>query len=465
MKSIAHILVVDDESKIRESISSILKDEGFKVSYAADGKEAIERIKQDYIDLVILDIWMPGTDDGITVLQKIKTEHPHIAVIMISGHGNIETAVKITKMGAYDFIEKPLSLEKIILTVNNALHHNQLEIENRLLKKKVADKYKMIGNSLAMKELREQINLAAPTNGRVLIYGENGTGKELVARAIHNQSIRKDKPFIEVNCAAIPEELIESELFGYEKGAFTGAIKAKKGRFELADGGTIFLDEIGDMSLKTQAKVLRVIENQTVEPLGSTKTISIDVRVIAASNKDLTHEIEKKNFREDLYYRLNVIPFYLKSLKERSEDIPLLADYFIDAFCMEYGRAKKEISKNALELLIHYNWPGNIRELKNIMERLVIMVKDRFIDIKDIAIIIRQKGFDLHNKSTSKLDNLLSFNNLRSAKEEFEKAFIVEQLKLNQNNISKTAKAIDIERSNLHKKLKQYKIKQAKFDS
>jgi two-component system nitrogen regulation response regulator NtrX len=373
---------------------------------------------------------------------------------MMSGHGTIETAVRATKLGAYDFIEKPLSLEKLLLTIQNALKISQLVEENRALKAKIDRDYEMIGESSPIRDLKAQIAIAAPTSGWVLITGENGTGKELVARAIHHCSHRHDKPFVEVNCAAIPEELIESELFGHEKGAFTGATAQRKGKFDLAHEGTLFLDEIGDMSLKTQAKVLRILQERKFERVGGSRTIEVDVRVIAATNKDLEEEIRKGNFREDLFYRLNVLPFHVPSLRDRTEDIPALANHFLEHFCSKESREIKTLSPGAMDALTVYSWPGNVRELKNIIERLVIMTADDLISERHLPASIRAVRPTMRPAAQSPTD-LATY---REAKEEFEKEFILQKLEENDWNISRTAEAIDIERSNLHRKIKSFGI-------
>src|SRR5882762_1000481 len=366
------ILVVDDEAGVRGSLVGILGDEGYAVEAVESGEAALTALENRRYDLLLLDVWLPGMD-GLEVLSRVRTLDPEVPVIVISGHGSIETAVKAVRMGAQDFVEKPLSLEKTLLVVKNTLRQRRLESENRSLKQQVEQRYTMVGESPAIRALRGVITQAAPSNGRVLVFGENGTGKELVARAIHAQSLRSSGPFVEVNCAAIPEELIESELFGHARGAFTGALAAKKGRFELADGGTLFLDEIGDMTLKTQAKVLRVLQEQKVEPVGGTATMTVDVRVIAATNKNLEEEIRKGTFRDDLFFRLNVIPFHVPPLRDRREDVPLLARHFIAELSAEYGKRPKELSREVLDLLVAQPWPGNVRELRNIIERLVIM--------------------------------------------------------------------------------------------
>ncbi|MBU5615009.1 sigma-54-dependent transcriptional regulator [Geomonas azotofigens] len=449
------ILIVDDEDGIRSSLAGILEDEGYRTVCAADGVEALALCQKELPGLVLLDIWMPRMD-GIETLKRLKELHPALNVIMMSGHGTIETAVKSTKLGAYDFIEKPLSLEKVVVTVENALAMNRLKEENATLRGQVQQGYEMIGNSAAMQQLAEQIRLVAPTNASVLITGENGTGKELVARSVHYHSQRRDKPFIEINCAAIPEELIESELFGHERGAFTGAVAQKKGKFDLADGGTLFLDEIGDMSLKTQAKVLRILQEKKFERVGGTRTLEVDVRVVAATNKLLEEEIKNGTFREDLYYRLNVVPFKVPPLRERREDIPLLAGYFLDAFCDQEGRERKRIVPEAMESLKRYDWPGNVRELKNIVERLVIMTPGGTITMNHLPDDFVSAGG--REGAGGKLDSVLELSSLREAREEFEREFIMQKLEENDWNVSKTAEAIELERSNLHRKIKSYGI-------
>jgi two-component system nitrogen regulation response regulator NtrX len=441
------ILVIDDEKSIRDSLRGVLEDEGYEVREAESGESALELVKKERFDVIFLDVWLPGID-GIEVLMKLKERDDSIPVIMISGHANIETAVKATKIGAYDFLEKPLSSERVLLTIKNAIRQKKLEEENVLLKEKVKEKYKLIGESRAIKEIKKLIEDIAPTNGRVLITGENGTGKELVARLIHEKSLRRHKRFAEINCAAIPDELIESELFGYVKGAFTNALKDKKGKFLLADGGTLFLDEIGDMSLKTQAKVLRVIEEQRFEPLGSTESISIDTRIISATNKDLELEIRKGTFREDLYFRINVIPINVPPLRERKEDIPLLAKHFLEEFSEEYGRKPKEITEDALEKLMRYSWPGNVRELRNLIERLVIIVKNDKITGKDIPPLVEGRRT---------VESLLDLP-YAEAKEVFEKTLILKHLRDNNWNIVKTAKSLGMERTTLYKKMKSLGI-------
>ncbi len=382
------ICIVDDEPAILHSLSSILEDEGYQVIVAANGVEGMKVVRSDAPDLVILDIWMPEMD-GLETLKRLRSQFPGILVVMMSGHGSIETAVKATKLGAYDYLEKPLDLEKVTILVRNALHQRKLEEENLNLRIQVERRFELIGSSASMNRLRDMIKMAAPANSRVLISGANGTGKELVARAIHLQSPRHNRPFVEINCAAIPETLIESELFGHEKGAFSGATSMKRGKFEFADGGTLFLDEIGDMSLATQAKVLRVLQEQQFTRVGGTKLLNVQVRVIAASNKDLADEIHKGNFREDLYYRLNVLPIVVPTLKERREDIPELAQHFLKMHSEEQGMKPKTFNAQGLEALQKHDWPGNIRELRNLIERLLIMVPKPVIDAGDVEMFLQ----------------------------------------------------------------------------
>jgi len=445
------ILVVDDEERIRQSLNGVLKDEGYEVLEVKDGAQALKQIEVEPPDLILLDIWMPGMD-GMETLERIKKQIPNLPVIMISGHANIELAVKATKLGAYDFIEKPLSLEKVLLAVNNALVFSRLEQENRALRQEIEKKYEMVGTSATIQQLKEQIKIVAPTNGWVLISGENGTGKELVARGIHRLSLRADKPFVEVNCAAIPEELIESELFGHEKGSFTGALTKRRGKFDQANEGTIFLDEIADMSLKTQAKILRILQEQKFERVGGTEMIFVDVRVVAATNRGLQEEIQKGRFREDLYYRLNVIPLVVPPLRERKGDLPILVEHFIAEFCLENHKEAKKISPEAMNLLVSYPWPGNVRELKNVVERMVIMTPGAVIEAKNVPDPVRQQ------RKAQAESYFLDYHLLRDARREFEKLFIIKKLQENEENISKTAEVIGIERSNLHRKIKSYGI-------
>ncbi len=444
------ILIVDDEKGILDTVSEILQDEGYYTFVCEDGKNALEILDREMIDLVFLDVWLPGMS-GIDVLKYIKEKHSEIPIIMISGHGKIELAVQAVKLGAFDFLEKPLSIDRIILSTERALQFRKLERENIKLKSTFVKKYELIGNSSKMRELKEKIALIAKGDSRILILGESGTGKEVVARTIHSLSDRKNAPFVEVNCAAIPQELIESELFGHEKGAFTGAIDKKIGKFELADGGTLFLDEIGDMSILTQAKLLRVIETQKFQRVGGTKDIKVNVRIISATNKDLFEEIKKGNFRQDLYYRLNVIPLNIPALRERKEDIPELANYFISEFVREKGWKKKILTDNAIKILQKYDWPGNVRELKNAIERLMIMTISDVIDVPQIELagIIRKDASE---------EKYFQLNSLKEARDAFERDFILRKLKENSWNITKTAELIGLERSNLYKKIKSLGI-------
>ncbi len=444
------IMVVDDEKDIREALGGVLSDEGFKVVLAGSSEEALKKIGAKAPDLVLLDIWLPGMD-GVEALKRIKNHNANLPVVMISGHANIETAVKTTKLGAYDFIEKPLSLDKVILTVEHALEKKRLEEENWALKLRELSKYEIIGSSPSMEALRNDIKKAAPAKSWVLVTGENGTGKEFVAHNIHLLSNRAARPFVEVNCAAIPEELIESELFGHEKGAFTSAIARKKGKFDMADTGTVFLDEIGDMSLKTQAKILRILQEQSFERVGGTERITVDVRVIAATNKDLKEQILKGFFREDLYYRLNVIPLHVPPLRERAGDIPLFIEYFLAKFSRETCREVPGVTSDAMGMLLKYGWPGNVRELKNLMERLVIMTQTSEIGSDDIP---------SHIKGARPAQPAQHYSNalLKEARRDFEREFIHHKLKEFDGNISRTAEAIGIERSHLYRKIKSYGI-------
>ena len=440
------VLIVDDEGSIRESLSEIFKDEGYYVLTSSSGEEAIEILKEQSPDLIFLDIWLSGID-GIQTLEEIKGLKPDLPIIMISGHGNIELAVKATRIGAYDFLEKPLSLERVLLAAKRALEKQALETEYKALKQDLTKKFRLIGSSQKMTVLKEQIDMAAQSNSRVLIMGESGSGKELVARFLHENSKRAGKPFIEVNCAAIPQELIESELFGHEKGSFTGAFERKKGKFELADEGTLFLDEVGDMSLSAQSKVLRVIETQEFQRVGGSRNIKVDVRIIVATNKDLREEVKKGNFREDLLYRLDVIPIIVPPLRERKDDIPSLIEYFLEYFSSEYGQKLKKITPEAIKTLETYDWPGNIRELRNVIERLVIMTPPDTINARNLVVAEPTK------------EDYFAFTTLREARDAFEKTFITKKLEENNWNISKTAEILQIERSNLHKKIKAYNIK------
>lgn len=443
-----HILIIDDEESIRGSLSGILSDEGFETAAAADRDAAIASIREDGLpEAVLLDIAMPGVD-GVEILRELRDGWPEMPVIMMSGHGTIETAVRTTRMGAFDFIEKPLSIDKLLLTLAHALERAQLERENRRLRAQALRAHEILGTSDAIVKLKEQIRVAGPSNGRVLITGENGTGKELVARQIHLLSKRSDQPFVEVNCAAIPDELIESELFGYEKGAFTGALAEKRGRFELADAGTIFLDEVADMSLITQAKVLRVLQEHTFERVGGTETIEIDVRVIAASNKNLEGELAAGRLREDLYYRLNVIPFHVPPLRSRREDVPILARAFVDQFCRESGLRPKQLTDAVVEVLRAHAWPGNVRELRNLMERLVIMTPGDRIDLEDLP----------ESVGAAPVEQAGEGETLEQARREFERGYLLAKLREHDGNISRTAASIGIARESLSRKIKAFGI-------
>ena len=447
----ASVLIVDDEAGVRSALSGVLRDEGYAVEAVDSGEACLERVNRGSYDVIVLDIWLPGID-GLATLEKLRDRRIDSPVVMISGHGNIESAVRAVKLGAYDFVEKPLSLEKTVLVIGNAVRQRLLEAENRALRASVDKRLTMVGESYAMGQLREQIAMAAPTNGRVLIFGENGTGKELVARSIHAMSRRRNAPFIEVNCAAIPEELIESELFGHMKGAFTGAVADRRGKFELADGGTLFLDEIGDMTLKTQAKVLRALQEQVVEPVGGANSIKVDVRVLAATNKDLPTEIRAARFREDLYFRLNVIPVFVPPLRERESDIPMLAQHFVSELSREYGRRPKKFDADAMAVLRGYAWPGNVRELRNVIERLMIMVPGETITASDLAFLPGARDVAGGEAAVSETIPL------HEARDRFERDYIVRALAAQQGNISRTADVLGVERSNLYRKMKGFGI-------
>jgi len=443
------ILIIDDEAGVRASLAAVLRDEGYAVDTVDSGEAGLDQVTRQPYDVLLLDIWLPGID-GIETLERLRERRVDSQVIMISGHANVESAVKATKLGAFDFIEKPLSLEKTVLAVRNALRQRRLEVENRQLRARVDRRLVIIGNSDAMLGLRDQVAMAAPTNGRVLISGENGTGKELVARQIHALSHRRAGPFIEVNCAAIPEELIESELFGHAKGAFTGAVADRRGKFETATTGTLFLDEVGDMSLKTQAKVLRALQEQVVEPVGGHSSVRVDVRVIAATNKELGEEIRHGRFREDLFFRLNVIPIFVPPLRERSDDIMRLAEHFVAEFAREYGRRPKTFSPHAVGVLRTYRWPGNVRELRNIIERLMIMVPGTIIDERDLSFfdVVTGTGAPAAVAPRAPVERLFD------ARDAWERDYILSALAGFEGNISRTADALGLERSNLYKKMR-----------
>jgi two-component system nitrogen regulation response regulator NtrX len=456
------ILVIDDEKSILETLAGILSDEGFSTACVDSAESGLKHLRSEAVDLVLLDIWMPGMD-GLEALKKIKEDYPELQVIMISGHGTIETAVQATKMGAFDFIEKPLSYDKIVLAIKNGLRFSSLETENLILRQKTSRKPFLTGNSPALQNLKEQIERVAPTDAWVLIRGDHGTGKELVAQTIHRLSGRSTKPMVEVNCAAIPEELIESELFGHEKGSFTGAQSSKRGKFDQADGGMLFLDEIGDMSLKTQAKILRILQEQTFERVGGNQTIQVDVRVLAATNKNLEEEIALGNFRADLFWRLNVVPIRVPLLRERLEDIPLLVRDFIEDFTHK-GLGKKSFTPEALGVMMHHNWPGNVRELRNFVERLVIMSSDEEISGKTVENYLSQGPSVQESVTDAAIILPYKNKNFKEAKRDFEREYIILKLRENNNNITQTAELLGMERSHLHKKLKSLNIELSEPD-
>jgi two-component system nitrogen regulation response regulator NtrX len=454
------ILVVDDEKNIRETLKDVLEDEGYAVSIANNGREALETIKGSIVDVVLLDLWLPEIG-GMDVLKTIKSEFRDLQVIIITGHGSIDTAVKATKIGAFDFIEKPLSIDRVLNVVDHAVRMSGLQKDNRELRQQAEKNYHMVpGKSKTFSDIEALIDSCAQSNTRVFITGENGTGKEVIARRIHLKSSRKDGPFVAVNCAAIPQTLIESELFGHRQGAFTGALQDRMGKFEVADNGTIFLDEIADMSLEAQAKVLRVLEEMQVERVGGVTPIQIDVRVIAATNRNITEEIRKGRFREDLYYRLNVVPIHVPSLRERREDIPLLIDYYLHFFAVENNKKKKTISREANDFLVNvYTWPGNIRELKNLVERLTILTLEDSIELEDVRKAVpvspprKTAGISVSDGMEIETDS-----GLKAARDLFEKNYIGKVLRENEYNISKAARVLKVERSNLYKLMKRLGI-------
>jgi two-component system nitrogen regulation response regulator NtrX len=447
---VSSILIVDDEAGVRASLGGVLRDEGYRVDAVDSGEACLEQTMRQSYDVVLLDVWLPGLD-GLATLERLRERRIDAQVIMISGHGNVESAVRATKLGAFDFLEKPLALEKTVLTVRNALRQRRLEVENTNLRARVSRTATMIGQSRAMVDLRDQIAIAAPTNGRVLITGENGTGKELVARQVHAMSHRRASPFVEVNCAAIPEELIESELFGHARGAFTGAVADRRGKFEMASGGTLFLDEVGDMSLKTQAKVLRALQEQVVEPVGSHASVRVDVRVIAATNKDLIEEIRNGRFREDLFFRLNVIHIAVPPLRERGEDILRLADHFVSEFAREYGRRPKQFRSDTQRMLQSYAWPGNVRELRNVIERLMIMAAGDTIVPADVSFLDAAIG-PVPPSAPADVQPLYT------ARDAWERDYILGALAAFDGNISRTADTLGVERSNLYRKMRSLGI-------
>jgi two-component system, NtrC family, nitrogen regulation response regulator NtrX len=445
------LLIIDDEAAIREAIRMTLEYEGYKVDEARSGQEGLDKATRVDYDVILLDIKMPVLD-GIEVLSNFQQQRVTSPVIMVSGHGDVQTAVECAKLGAFDFLEKPLNRDKLLVTVRNAIRQRKLSDEVLEFRESDRKKYRLVGESQPVADLRAQIERAAPTKATVLIQGESGTGKELVAREIHWRSSRANKPFVQVNCAAIPEELIESELFGHEKGSFTGAVSKQTGKFVAADGGTIFLDEIGDMSLKTQAKVLRVLQEGEVEPVGAATVVKVDVRVIAATNKDLVEEIRNGKFREDLYYRLNVIPVRTPPLRERRNDIPLLVDHFARLFSHEHNLKPKSFTNGAMRALSDAAWRGNVRELRNLIERLVIMAPGDAVDIGDLPPEFFREPQEIISSS-------MRLSTLQQFKDEAEKSFILAKLRENAWNVSRTAEAIDTPRSNLYKKIEQYNIR------
>src|SRR5688500_16927993 len=443
------ILIVDDEPWIRETLSGVLEDEGFAVETAASGEACLKLVREQTFACILLDIWLGDGIDGLDTLKRLREEGNDSAVVMISGHGNIETAVKSTKLGAFDFIEKPLSLERTVLTVKNGVRQRELERTNEQLQRELAEEYVMVGESVAMRALRKQIAVVAPSDGRVLISGESGTGKELVARAIHSQSKRNGAPFVEINSAALPEDLVESELFGHVKGAFSGAVTAKKGKFEVADGATLFLDEIGDMSARVQAKMLRVLEEQRFEPVGSNTPVTVDVRVISATNKRLEDLIENGNFRPDLFYRLNVIPFQIPPLRERLEDVPVLVEHFNQRFSKEYGKKPKLFTEDAIETLGKHQWFGNVRELKNTIERIIIMVAKSKIASTDLPEL---------GTMDEKPASSFRFPSFKAATDAYHREFILHKLAEFDGNVSRAAEEMGVDRSHLYRRMRNLGI-------
>ena len=441
----ATILIIDDDPDILKSFSDLLEDEGYRTVTAETGEDGLARVRGGGIGLVLLDIRLPGKD-GLQVLPMIREAAPDTGVIMISAEGTIGRAVSAIQAGALDFLEKPVQPERLLVCVKNALEIESLRTENVRLARQLKKRYTMVGESESIKNLKEEIARSAPSKGRVIIFGENGCGKELVAAAVHALSPRKDKPFVKVNCAALPKDLIESELFGHEKGAFTGAVQRKEGKFELADGGSILLDEIGDMSLDTQAKLLRVLEENEFERLGAKTSLKVDVRVISSTNKDLTAEIKQGNFRDDLYFRISVIPIHVPPLRERKEDIPLLVEHFTALFCEENNKAARQFSDGAVKVLMSYDWPGNVRELKNLVERVVIMTDEETIRETDIRPVLGEAKVEAGDKPLAELV------------EDFEKSLILSELKRTGWNVSKAASRLGIDRANLHRKMRRYEI-------
>jgi two-component system, NtrC family, nitrogen regulation response regulator NtrX len=450
------ILIVDDEPGIRDTLRGVLEDEGFAVDTAASGEAGLTAAQKKHFACILLDIWLGKGIDGLETLKRLRDSGNDAAIVMISGHGNIETAVKSTKLGAFDFIEKPLSLEKTVVTVKNAIRQRELERSNRQMVGELAEKYAMVGESVAMRALRKQIEIVAPSDGRVLIFGESGTGKELVARAIHAQSKRAAAPFVEINSAAIPEDLVESELFGHAKGAFSGATTTKKGKFEIADGATLFLDEIGDMSARVQAKMLRVLEEQRFEPVGSNTPVTVDVRVISATNKRLEDLIENGNFRSDLFYRLNVIPFQIPPLRERLEDIPVLVEHFNRRFSADYGKKPKTFTEDAIAALQKHQWFGNVRELKNTIERVVIMANKTKIAAADLPEL---------GTSEEKPASSFRFPSFKAATDAYHREFILHKLAEFDGNVSRAAEEMGVDRSHLYRRMRNLGIQVSNGES
>jgi two-component system nitrogen regulation response regulator NtrX len=451
------VLVIDDEMNIRKTLEGVLSDDGYRVLQAEDGAGGLEVLSRSFVDAVLLDVWMPDMD-GLETLKRIREVYPILPVIMISGHGTIDTAVKAVKMGAFDFIEKPISLTKLLITLSRAIEQGELRLENVELKERVGKKYRLIGESAAMQRVRAEIAAAGPTNASVLIAGENGSGKEIVAREVHQHSRRATRPFVEVNCAAIPEELIESELFGHEKGAFTGATGRRRGRFELADGGTLFLDEVGDMSPRTQAKILRVLEERQFERIGGGEKIRADVRIISATNRNLPKEVEAGRFRDDLYFRLNVFPILLPPLRDRKEDIHRIAEHFVGEICAEHGKERKEFSRGAVERLLAHPWPGNVRELRNVVERLVILSMGPSIGEETVQRVLVTEP--LPAKAPASGVEVFDQEDFREAVLAFEKEFLTRKLRENDFNVSRTAEKLGLDRTSIHRKMKQLGITQ-----
>jgi two-component system nitrogen regulation response regulator NtrX len=447
------VLVIDDETNIRKTLEGVLSDDGYDVIQAGDGAQGLEVFSRSFVDAVLLDVWMPGMD-GIETLKKIREAYPIVPVIMISGHGTIDTAVKAVKMGAFDFIEKPISLSKLLITLSRAIEQGQLRRENVELKERVEKKYRLVGDSEAMGRVRAEIAAAGPTNASVLVAGENGSGKEIVAREIHRHSKRASRPFVAVNCAAIPDELIESELFGHEKGAFTGATVRRRGRFELGDGGTLFLDEVGDMSPRTQAKILRVLEEKQFERIGGGEKIHADVRIIAATNRNLPKEVKAGRFRDDLYFRLNVFPIVVPPLRDRKEDIPSITEHFVGEICTEHGKERKKVPRAAMERLMAHTWPGNVRELRNVVERLVILSTGPAIGEDTVQRVLAADSARAETTHMAVFDQ----EDFREAVLAFEKEFLTQKLRQNEFNVSRTAEKLGLDRTSIHRKMKQLGI-------